>query len=585
MSEVSHTKLQYTQKLIKDNWRNLLYVFVLNLLMLIPAAVSPIYRKVFTDYILTRNVLEWLPILLMLMIGTALFTAAITLFQKLCLTRLANKIEISGGSAYFWRLLRAPMSHFTKNDSSVLLSKMSATKGISGILTNGILTAVFALINAVFYLIMMSRIDWTMSLVVVGLIVVSYLLSMLQTKLMGRATASTSVPMPEENTGTLIKMDERSSATGLRSIETIKGSAGEQQLFQRLMNLKVATVHSRRGTDYSAASAPLSTFSSILFLNLLLFISALRIMEQDMTIGSYLAFQAYASAFFAPMNQMLNLRKQFKGYEASLKSFEGELAQQDAPAPSADVTSAEKLNGRIEFRDVRFGYDPEQPVIDGFNLTVEPGKRVAIVGQSGAGKSTIIKLLQGLYAPDAGQVLIDGRPVSEIHRATLQHSLGSANQQLSIFSASIKDNITLWDRGISDAEVQRAARAACLHEHIASLNGAYDYELIESGRNLSGGQRQRLEIARALLYDPSIVLMDEATSSLDLNTADRIEKHLQQRHCTLISATQSVGAIRDYDLILVLEDGQIRHQGTHEQLLNDSNYYASLFKSEGWMLS
>jgi ABC-type bacteriocin/lantibiotic exporter with double-glycine peptidase domain len=248
-------------------------------------------------------------------------------------------------------------------------------------------------------------------------------------------------------------------------------------------------------------------------------------MNREMSVGSYLEFQAYAAAFFYPMNQVLSASALFSQLEKRLQDLHRERAtgialEGSAPevsAPAAPAPALGKLRGSVTFRDVCFSYPGGSPLLDRFSLSLKPGERAALVGKSGSGKSTVVKLLQGLYRPGSGEVSIDGIAPDRISRELFTASIGCANQKINFFTASIRDNITLWDDTVSDAAVYRAVQEVGLHSFVATLEGGYDYILEENGSILSGGQQQRMELARALVYNPSLLVLDEVNGAIDSN--------------------------------------------------------------------
>jgi ATP-binding cassette subfamily C protein len=316
----------------------------------------------------------------------------------------------------------------------------------------------------------------------------------------------------------------------------------------------------------------------------LLGIGGWRTMDGTLTIGTLMALQMLLISFITPIINFINVAQTIQFLKTELIRLNDVMKNPLDELYSKSrikTTSKPKFDGYLEFKDVTFGYSPlAPPLINKLSIKIKPGQRVALVGPSGCGKSTISKLSSGLIKPWEGEVLFDGKPIMEHSPEIMHRSLSSVDQEIFLFSGTIRENITLWDKTVEDEVLIKAASDACIHSEILERPEGYETELIEGGRNLSGGQRQRLEIARSLLVNPSILIMDEATSALDSNTEKMVMNHIRKRGCSAIMVAHRLSTIQDCDEIIVLDQGQVIERGTHEGLKKLGGMYSQMTETE-----
>ena len=316
---------------------------------------------------------------------------------------------------------------------------------------------------------------------------------------------------------------------------------------------------------------------------LVLMFGGLLVIKGDMTAGMLVAFTSLLSSFTEPVNKLVRFVQKIQTIKADMNRVEDIMRyEKDDKFKETELKASmtTKLTGDVEVKNIAFGYNIlESPMVVNFNFNLESGSSIAFVGSSGCGKSTVSKIISGLYMPWQGEVRMDGIPVKQIPREILSSSVSTVSQDIKLFSGSIRDNLTMWSSSILEEDMVRAAKDACIHDIITKKPGAYEFILTEGGSNLSGGQRQRLEIARALATNPTILIMDEATSALDPLVEKEIIDNIKRRGCTCVIVAHRLSAIRDCDEIIVMNRGKVVQRGTHEELINQEGDYQKLIQN------
>lgn len=548
------------------------FLVACGLALVIPGMVIPVFSRVFIDEILVSQRESWLLPLLVGMALTGVLRAVLKGFEQYYLLRVETKMAIAGSAKFFWHVLRLPVEFYTQRSPGEISSRLAIADRVAHILTEDFAGALLSVATSLFFGGLMFLYEPRLATIAVATVTASLVVM--------QVTAARNKQLNQRlamNGGKLMGV----SMNGLTMMETIRSSGGETAYFARWAGLQAKYLNSQQeitliGSRLSQLPVLLTATGNALILGL----GAMSVMDGTMTMGTLVAFQSLVASFMAPANQLVNT-------SAVLQRAQGDVDRLDdvmkyridnsTVAPETEVAPlTEKLSGSIEFRNVTFGYSrAEPPLLESFDLTVKPGQRIALVGPSGCGKSTVSKLLMGLYEPWSGEILFDGRPRSAYDRFALLSSIGMVDQDIVLFSGSARDNITMWDTTISEADIARAAQDACIHDAILSRPGGYDAPIDEGGRNFSGGQRQRLEIARALVNNPRILILDEATSALDVATEKQVDDNLRRRGCTCLIVAHRLSTVRDADQIIVLERGKVAQRGTHESLVEDKEgvYY------------
>ena len=576
----------------------LAYVLLAGLALVLPGIVTPAFNRVFVDQVLVRGLSEWVRPLLWFMGVAALLNAGLVLLQQHYLLRLESRLALDSSSKFFWHVLRLPVEFFTQRYAGEIGSRVGINDRVARLISGDLATTALGMLMIAFYGVILFQYDLVLTLVGVSMAA----LNMAALKYVSRRRTDLNQRMLQDR-GKLMG----TAMGGLQTIETLKASGSESDFFARWSGYQAKVVNASQQlglqTQLLSAVPPL-----LMGLNtaLILGLGGLRVIDGYLSMGMLIAFQSLMNAFITPVNKMVELGGTLQEVRGDMNRLDdvlrakrdpsvtagdeisatgeantGEGATADVTEAPAPLRGAVKLSGHLELRNVTFGYSRlEKPLIEKFNLTLRPGSRVALVGGSGCGKSTIARLVAGLYEPWEGEILFDGVPRGQVPRTLMTNSFAVVDQDICLFEDTIKDNLTLWDSTVAEADLVQAARDACIHDEVAARAGAYASVVAEGGRNYSGGQRQRMEIARALVASPTVLVLDEATSALDPATETVIDDNLRRRGCTCLIIAHRLSTIRDCDEIVVLDKGKIVQRGTHREMSALPGPYRDLIASE-----
>ncbi|NMB92819.1 MAG: NHLP family bacteriocin export ABC transporter peptidase/permease/ATPase subunit [Flexilinea flocculi] len=561
---------------LKGSLSSVIFVMLAWLLTSITGILTPTFDRVFSDEILSGNNQNWLIPLTISMLALMAFVLLTEGLKAIYMLKIKGKLSIVSNASFLWHTLHLPMTFFSQRMAGDLAGRQASNDDVADTLVSKIAPVLLNLIMLILYLIVMLRYNVILALVGIATIGLNLVVARFLTQ---KRVNITRAQMRDQ--GKL----RAATVSGIEMIETIKAAGAENGFFERWAGFHASVNKSKVASAYAegflgAMPTLLREISKILILS----IAAWLILDDHFTIGMLLAFQGFMTMFLQPARELITTGQSMQEIRTSMERIE-DVMRYPADVPEIDIpqttTEYRKLTGRIEMRNVTFGYTSMgKPQIIDFNLTLEPGQRVAFVGASGSGKSTLVKLLSGLYQPWSGEILFDGQPISAIPREVFTGSVAVVDQEVILFEDTINNNLKMWDSSIENYEVILAARDAQIHADIVQREGGYSHRLLEGGKDFSGGQRQRMEITRVLAQDPTIVLMDEATSALDARTEFNVVESIANRGVTCIIVAHRLSTIRDCDEIIVMDRGKVVERGNHQSLLASGGLYTKLISAD-----
>ncbi|MCR5627695.1 MAG: NHLP family bacteriocin export ABC transporter peptidase/permease/ATPase subunit [Lachnospiraceae bacterium] len=552
------------------------FVMIMTVISSLFGIFNPIMTRIFMDRLLTDINPHWLNPFIGAMIILALIQILVEWLNTIYSRKINGKMAIIGSTTYMWKVLSMPMEFFSQRMSGDIQSRRRTNESIATTMVGTFAPLLLNTIMMVFYLVLMLRQNSILTMIGFGTLLINIFMSRI---ISDKRINVTRVYMRDS-----AKL-EATKVSGIQMIETIKSSGAEKGFFEKWAGYQASVnaqeVKSQK-IDLYLGSIP--QFFAGFANNAVLIIGVLFIMKGHYTLGALQMFQGFMSAFLAPAMTLITAGQTLQEMRTDMERIEDVMQYPSDPNvvnENAVIKLQNKLSGDIEIKNVSFGYARlSDPLISNFSMKIKPGSKVAFVGSSGCGKSTISKLISGLYSPWSGEILFDGKPRSDYDRSIMTGSIAVVDQDITIFEGTIAQNIRMWDESIKDFEVILAAKDAQIYNDILAREDGFNSTLFDGGQDLSGGQRQRMEIARVLAMDPSIIILDEATSALDAQTEFDVVKAISDRGITCIVIAHRLSTIRDCDEIVVLNKGQVVERGTHSELMELNGYYTELITSE-----
>ena len=556
-------------------------VFIIMMLAAVSSVAQILYTSVgrgFMDHILTGENPGWLTGFAIVMFISAMIVSILSILKEIELKRLEGRTAVVSSGRFMQHLLRLPMGFYSQRSVGDIQIRQRENETIMFTLMALLAPSLINILMMILYVIVMLSYSPLLTCVGVGLVLINGFVAKYISLKRKDITRSMTQDCGKQFAIMVSSFD---------MIETIRSVGAEDGIFTRFAGTQALVNRARVKLLKNSESLALIPQLLIQFANIaVLCIGAWMIIEGAFTSGSLLSFTGFLGLFMDPMNQIIRLGQTIQEMEVSMDRVEDVMkypvdVPEDTFSTQEELSSLQKLPGRVELKNVTFGYSPlKDPLIRDFNLSLTPGKWVALVGASGSGKSTVAKLVSGLYQPWEGEISFDGVPLSGVPREQLKSSMAVVDQDIVTFEDSISDNVRLWDQSIEDFEIILACRDADIHDDITRRSEGYSGRVMSRGCNFSGGQLQRLEIARALAMDPTILVLDEATSALDAESEAKVMRSIRDRGITCIVVAHRLSTIRDCDEIIVMDHGKIAERGTHEELMNMNGVYADLIKND-----
>jgi len=547
-------------------------VFVASFFIQLVGLASPIFFQVVIDKVLVHKGMTTLDVLAVGFFIVITFEVALTGLRTYVFSHTTNRIDVELGSKLYKHMLSLPIAYFNARRVGDTVARVKELDSVREFLTGSSLTVVLDVLFSFVFFAVMFYYAPLLTWIIVGTIPFYLVLSLLVTPTL-RRRLDEKFQRSAENHSFLVE--------SVNGVETIKAMAVEPQLRNSWEDKLADYVNTSFKTSnlnniYSQVAAYINKVGGLLTL----YFGSIAVVSGELTIGQFIAFNMLAQRVSGPIMRLVNLWQDFQQANISLQRLGDVLNAPSEPGYNPNRATLPDIKGQVLFENVVFRYGPNRaPVLNNISFQCRPGEVIGIVGRSGSGKSTLTKLVQRLYVPESGRVMIDGVDLAMVEPAWLRRQVGVVLQENFLFNRTVRDNIALVDTGMPMEHVVKAAQLAGAHEFILELPEGYDTIVGEQGSSLSGGQRQRIAIARALVTNPKILIFDEATSALDYESESIIQSNMRRisQGRTVFIIAHRLSAVKDANRIMVIDKGRLVEQGSHQQLVKHGGIYSQLY--------
>lgn len=556
---------------VKGDSLELTYLLLTSALLTIPQASLALFIEFFIDNILIKDQRHWMLGFSLSIIFIIICSILLLWIQQYYLLLYKLRFSIKNIPKFFYKLLHLPMSFYIQRSAGDIANRLYIFDEISENITTGFSEAIIHILSIIIYLLLITIINMTLGIITIFITIINMASIVITQRIivdLGRRFSQDQAKMHSVE------------YSGVMMIETLKFMSGENRFFTRWLNYKSKLIDSEQRIDMYNAYISLLP-NTLYFLNLVLMIilGCYFVMNGIMTVGSVIAVYTLILLLPEPVRSIVDNFLKINQLKANLIRVNDVIVSYK---PQENIGKFDNIDSEnlIDIKDIYFGYSKlEAPILSDINISIKRGHTIALTGISGGGKSSLLNLVSGIYEPWFGEIYLLGKNIKNYQKDELFHLISYVDQNIFLFEGTIRENLTMWDKTIDDETIIDALKTACVYD-VVTLKGGLDYQILEGGKNISLGQAQRIELARALIKKPSLILLDEATSALDSVTEAQIYRNLHKLNCSFIICAHRLSAIRHSNEIIVIENGGIIERGEHKELMKINGKYKQFIEKD-----